>query len=454
MSSSSSIFDLVACATDFSAFEQPAAAPAAGARGGKPRLRAVGPDERAARAGNPGWKSLLAQSAKGDGYSGDERNILLALEHAPELAGALKLNEFSGDILIARDLPWRAAGGVWCDDDDTQLIAWLQSQDVRARSQASIARCVSVRAGRERFHPVRDYLNSLTWDGEPRLQIWLADYLNAAGDPEYQSAVGKRWLVSAVARVMKPGCKADCMLVLEGRQGLRKSTAAATLAVREEWFVDELPDLGDKEAAIQLRGRWIIELAELAAIRKSQIEATKRFLAGRFDTYRPPYGLRSGQVQRQCVFIGTTNEREYLHDKTGNRRFWPVKCGKIDIDALARDRDQLWAEALHEYRAGTKWHLTNEEETLAAIAQAKRLHVTELEHDVQAWLARAVASGKREVEARDVLEAVLGVVHGSPGWADAAARHGTAVAQALRAAGWEKVGRLGGRRTVYAPGAQ
>ena len=394
---------------------------------------------------------MLAQTARGEGYVGDERNMLLALEQAPELAGALRLDEFAGDVIISRDLPWRAgaAGRVWCDDDDTQLLGWLQAQDVRARAKHSVASCVSVIAGRAGFHPVREYLDGLEWDGEPRLQIWLAEYLNAAGEPRYQAAVGRRWLISAVARVMEPGCKADCVVVLEGKQGVGKSTAARVMATRDSWFCDSMPDLGEKDAMIQLRGRWIIELAELATIRKSQLEATKTFLAKPADTYRPFYGLRTAQVPRQCVFVGTTNDKEYLRDTTGNRRFWPVKCGKINIDALVRDRDQLWAEALTEYRAGVQWHLTDVEEALAASEQAKRVQVTEIEQDVLAYLSRARACGKVEIETREVFESVLGIQPGSPSWADVTSRHGTTIATALARAGWEKAGRPGGKRTVY-----
>ena len=445
-SSADSIFDLVARATDFSTLEQPPAETAAPRRA---QLRVVEPG--AASVGNPRWKSLLAGTARGDGYTGDERNILLALEHAPELAGALALDEFRTDIIISRDLPWRsgAIGHAWCDNDDTQLLAWLQSRDIRARSRSAVAACVSVSAARAGFHPVRDYLNGLKWDGEPRLQVWLAEYLNAAGDPEYQAAVGKRWMIGAVARVMEPGCKVDNMLVLEGRQGLRKSSAAAVLAVRASWFVDDLPDLGDKEAKIQLRGKWIIEVAELATIRKSQIEATKRFLAAREDTYRAIYGLRTADWPRQCVFIGTTNDREYLRDATGNRRYWPVKCGKINLAALERDRDQLWAEAVVEYRAGTQWYLMDQEEELARGEQALRVHVSEFEQDVHAYLTRQRAAGRVEIETREVLAAVLGIEQGAPGWTDASMRNGTKLSVALERAGWEKVGRPGGQRTVY-----
>ncbi len=445
-SSTDSIFQLVARATDFAALEPAASAAAAH----PPHLHVV---ERGGTGGkgNPRWKSLLAPTSRGDGYLGDERNILLSLEHSPALAGRCALDEFSGDIIIFGNLPWRAGDGgrVWCDDDDTQMLVWLQSHDIRARSKSAVAACVSVSAARSGFHPVREYLNGLAWDGEPRLQVWLAEYLNASGDPAYQAAVGSRWMIGAVARVMEPGCKVDNMLVLEGRQGLRKSSAAAALAVRDSWFVDDLPDLGDKEAKIQLRGKWIIEVAELATVRKSQIEATKRFLAARVDTYRCVYGLRTADHTRQCVFLGTTNDKEYLRDPTGNRRYWPVKCGQINLTALERDRDQLWAEAVVEYNAGAQWYLMDQEEELARGEQARRVHVSEFEQDVRAYLMRAREGGRVEIETREVFEAVLGIAQGAPGWAEATGRRGTDLAGALQRAGWEKSGRPGGSRTVY-----
>jgi len=148
---------------------------------------------------------------------------------------------------------------------------------------------------------------------------------------------------------------------LEGRQGLGKSRAAATLA-GENWFTDGLPrDLGDKDAAIHLQGRWIIELAELSQLRRNEIETVKSFISRQTDKFRPPFGRVEVEVPRQCVFIGTTNEAEYLVDVTGNRRFWPVRCGQIDLTALARDRDQLWAEALHRYQQGESWHIEDTE---------------------------------------------------------------------------------------------
>lgn len=395
------------------------------------------------------WRMLLAESS--DGYLGDERNILIAMRTAPELKDLVRYNAMALDVEITRAPPWRKFedGLKWTETDDTHCIAWLQSQQVKVRNRGAVADCVAVVAQEASYHPVRNYLSALKWDGEPRLKLWLAEYLNAVGDPEYQSAVGMRYLVSGAARVLQPGCQADHVLVLEGPQGTGKTTAARTLAIKSEWFAGELPDIGSKDAMLQLAGRWIIEIAELKAVKTSEIERTKSFITQTHDTFRPPYGRRTAQFPRQCVFIGTTNEAEYLRDRTGNRRYWPVRCGRIDVDALLRDRDQLWAEACHEYEQGTQWHLTPTEAALATGQQIERVHVTELEQDVASFLKREREAGKTETTVRDVLVFGLGLDPAAPTYAPTARKLGAEVAEAMIAAGWTKVGRIGGNRTVY-----
>jgi predicted P-loop ATPase len=246
---------------------------------------------------------------------------------------------------------------------------------------------------------------------------------------------------------MQPGCQADHVLVLEGAQGIGKTSAARVLAVRPEWFAGNLPDTHTKDAALQLCGRWIIEISELKAIRNSLVEATKNFITETRDTFRPPYGRRTGQFPRQCVFIATTNEREYLRDLSGNRRYWPVRCARIDVAALERDRAQLYAEALHLYRAGSAWHLSDDEIRLALAEQQERVHVTELEQDVQAYLKTVPGD---EVTVREVLTCGLRLDPDKPTYAETARKLGPAVAEALERSGWEKDARRGKeRRTTY-----
>jgi len=389
------------------------------------------------------WLGKLA--TRGDRYVGDERNVILAFRHAPELAGLVRFNVFSHQIELNQPPPWCASRtGLWTDDDDTAALGWLQTRGVDVRQRHVVRDVVSMIAKDYMYHPVRNYLHGLVWDGAPRLRIWLAEYLNAeAADPLYLGAVGQKFLLSAVARIENPGCQADHVLVLEGPQGAGKSSVARTLAVNSMWFTDDMPDIHSKDAAIQVCGRWIVELAELAALRRSEIEGMKAFLTRPRDVYRPPYGRSTIEVPRQCVFIATTNEAHYLRDSSGNRRFWPVRCGQIDLGGLHRDRDQLWAEALAAYRAGTIWHLTQEEAALAAREQSARVLVTELEVIVREYLAGKEAAGIREIDTGTVMSEALHMEREKPEFAERAGRLGSQVAAAMEAAVWRKVGVVG-----------
>jgi putative DNA primase/helicase len=204
----------------------------------------------------------------------------------------------------------------------------------------------------------------------------------------YVQAVGRKALLQAVVRIMEPGCKADQVLILEGPQGAGKSSAVAGLSPDPAWFCDEIADLGSKDAAQDLAGKWIVEMPELSAMKRSEVERNKAFMSRRVDHYRPSYGRRSQDFPRQCVFFGTTNADAYLSDETGNRRFWGVKVGKIALERLRRERDQLWAEAVAAYRAGEKWWLDADTEGVAAAAQAERRVVDVWENALLEWAGR------------------------------------------------------------------
>ena len=221
---------------------------------------------------------------------------------------------------------------------------------------------------------MRDYLDSLPWDGIKRIDRWLTIYAQAE-DNEYTRAVGALMLVAAVRRVRQPGCKFDEMVVLEDpEQGTDKSTALAVLAVKEEWFSDDLPlNLEGKRVIEALRGRWIVEAAELSGMRRTDIEHVKALLSRQRDRGRLAYDRIVSEIPRQNIVVGTTNSSEYLRDTSGNRRFWPVKSKRFDIAALKRDRDQLWAEAAAREATRASIRLPPELWKLAAEEQAQRL---------------------------------------------------------------------------------
>lgn len=321
--------------------------------------------------GDPGWRSRLVTGDHGP--LDNEANTVTALTWAPELAGRFRYDGFRTETQ-GRDMPWDARPE-WrdlSDNDVTELAIWLQEQGINAKP-IRVNAALEAYARRHEYHPVRQYLRGLKWDGVPRIERWTVTHLGAA-DLAYNRAVGRCWLIGAVARVMQPGCKLDTALILEGAQGMGKSTVMCVLA-GQPWFADEISHLGSKDAAQDTRGKWIIELAELSAMTRQEVETVKAFMSRAVDHYRPSYGRRSIDVPRQCAFVGSTNRDDYLQDDTGNRRFWPVKVGVIDLAAVKRDRDQLWAEAVALYDRGVAWWLAKEEEDLAEVEQLERVTV-------------------------------------------------------------------------------
>jgi putative DNA primase/helicase len=334
----------------------------------------------------PAWFAQIRTSPDG-APERNEANVITALSHDEAFAGALIFDEFRQEITVNRPLPWENDVQIprpWSEADDVRCAEWLQRNDINI-SPAVVARSIGAVARAVRVHPVREYLANLKWDSIPRLEAWAITYLGAA-DTRLSRAFGSLWVLSAVARVMDPGAKADQILILEGPQGAKKSTALKTLA-GAEWFTDELAEIGSKDAAQQTRGVWIIEIAELDAIGRAEVSRIKSFLSRSVDRYRPPYERYVIDVPRQCVFAGTVNPDTYLRDDTGNRRFWPIRCSKIDINALRHDRDQLWAEALAWYRQGVEWWIEDEEtKRMAEAEQEERYQGDAWDGLIDRWL--------------------------------------------------------------------
>lgn len=330
-------------------------------------------------------------------------NACAVLETDPAWAGVLAYDEFAAMTLVLQPIPGTTVPRsnftprALADTDITAAVRWFNRNGFPDATKNTTADAMQAVAAQAVISPVRHYLEGLTWDGTPRVDGWLSNYCGAA-ESTFTRKAGAAWLVSAVARALSPGCKADCALVLEGRQGAGKSSAIKALA-GEAWFHDGLHDLHSKDASAGLRGKWIIELPELSAMRRSDVEAVKAFLSRTEERYRPAYARAEVVEPRRCVFAGTTNRTDYLTDDTGGRRFWPVTVGKVDVPGLTRDRDQIWAEAVARFRAGESWWLDREAEAEAAKVVATRAAEDPWEADV----LRVVAS-LSEVSTRDVFQ--------------------------------------------------
>ena len=352
------------------------------------------------------WEQALRRTKDGD-VRPDIANVVAILEHDPRWRNVLGYCNFSSRVIKRRAPPFRdGAVGEWEDGDTARLRIWMSETWGATPKTADVDDAVLVAAQSQRYHPVREYLETLMWDQRPRVDGWLTRYLGAP-DTEYTRAVGRYWLIAAVARVMRPPVKADCVMILEGLQGLGKSTALKILG--GDWYSDTHFQLGEKDGYSQMVGVWICELSELDSFNKAESTRAKQFFASMEDRYRPPYGRRAVTHARQCVFAGTTNQSEYLKDPTGNRRYWPVPCEQLDAAALARDRDQLWAEAVDLYLAGDRWWPGDAEGHLFRDEQERRFQADAWEDVIREFLSNTTTGQFTVAEiAKDTLKLEAG----------------------------------------------
>lgn len=319
---------------------------------------------------NTEWREDLAKS-EGGKILRTLNNVMVALRQCGVWRGTFAWNQFSNRLMLMRAMPGTLMiEGQFprevTDPDISNVTDWMQHNGILVGSQIT-AEAMRVVAEDCAYHPVREYLTGLTWDDKPRLDTWLMDHLGVV-DTHLHRAFGARWMIGLVARVFEPGCQLDTALILESRQGFRKSTTLRTLAGR--WFTDHVPDLSTKDALEQLQGVWIVEMAELTSFNKAEAQRIKSFLTTRVDRFRPSFGRVAVDHPRQCGFAGTINpgSNGYLRDETGARRFWIVSCGEgwdatsqVNITKLDAARDHLWAEAVHRYRANEIWWLDTAE---------------------------------------------------------------------------------------------
>lgn len=367
-------------------------------------------------------------------------NAVVALHHDHNIRDAYAYDELLRAPVMQHEIgqPLMALERAVREEDVVDLQKYLQRAGLTSISRETTRDALALHVRERSFHPVREYLSHLVWDGVPRIGVWLARYLGT-GLSDYAKHIGRLFLIAMVARIKEPGCKADHMLVLEGPQGELKSTACQILA--DPWFSDNLPEVNSgKDVSQHLRGKWLIEVSEMHAMNRAEAALLKSFISRTTERYRPAYGRLEVIEPRQCLFIGTTNQDSYLRDPTGGRRFWPIKTGangKLDIDGLQRDRDQLFAEAQHCYLQGDPWWPDKSfEKDIIAPEQAERYEADAWEDAISQWLRMQV-----KVTVFQVAQEALGFDKSRIGTADQ-----RRIAAALEQCGWRRLPREGAHR--------
>ena len=352
------------------------------------------------------WVEDMQMDERRKHYLPSPYNFGLIVRNDPRLAGKVRRDAFRGRDCIFGDLPWRTGAEkdpFWNNSDDNGLIDYV-SRHYQLTGKQALLDANDLAMSQRTFHPVREWLDTLEWDGEERLDTLLVDYLGAE-DNDLTRAMTRKHFTAAVARVMRPGCKYDYILTLIGPQGIGKSTLVKIMG--GDWFDDSLTSIEGKEGMEQIRGKWLIEFGELTNYKKSTSEAYKAFISKQEDSYRPAYGRKVEVYPRQCVFFATTNEPAFLKGDTGNRRFWTVECDRGDIlkdvwSDLDAERDQIWAEAVHRYRHGERLYLPRELEKAAQQRQEDHNEVAADERAgiIEAFIRQQIPENWEQLSAR------------------------------------------------------
>jgi putative DNA primase/helicase len=361
---------------------------------------------------------------------------MVIFSNDPDLKGMFALNSFSGRAVLTRSPPPTegiVAPGPYprtCEEADRSLcLAYLQRLYASQFKMETVNAAMSGVAVACNFHPVRDYIDGLCWDGVPRVAHWLSDAFGAALD-QYHHAIGVKFLCAGVRRVRKPGCKFDTILVLEGPQNIGKSRACRAL-FGDDWFSDNLPaDMSGRDISDSLQGLWGIEFAEIEHLLRAEPETIKAFLSRQIDRFRPAYARMPIERPRQCIFVGTTNSDDYARDSTGNRRLWPVRCDFADADWVAKNRDQLWAEAAVLEPTAKLWIEEESVQTESLAQQAARHDEDPWEDGILAYLVSRCGSSVT------VSEIMADHLHLSKDKQDK--RGQMRIAKILRHAGWHR----------------
>lgn len=351
------------------------------------------------------WDVGLIRNDKG-GIVACVSNVAIILGHHPECADVLAFDEFRGVKVKLRPPPWGGAVGAWDDVDTARVRAWMQAQLAISPSTETAIQAVQIATANNAFDPLVDELRGFAWDGTVRLDSLLTNYFGAEESP-YVQTIGRRFAISAVARALRPGCKVDTMLIIEGAQGIKKSSGLREF-FGSEFFSDTPIDLHSKDSMSALDGVWGQEFAELGSFSRAEASTIKAYIAKRDDQYRRVYGREKVRRLRRTVITGTTNDDGYQRDFTGGRRFWPFKSTRVEIDKIARDRGQLLAEAIVRLEGGERWWLDEDEAIATTVReqQDQRRTSDPWEQPIGEWL-RAKAATKSSVTSYEVLTGAL-----------------------------------------------